>query len=117
MLAPAWQVLYLKTADMVNLGMSEKVGLEDRILMQTASIEVNRLICLDASIAAGYHIEEIVQVRRGGTAQSGAEGIAYTHRGYTGECSRGCGKSLGRQDGCGEDLEWQGARQRGVARA
>lgn len=30
--------------------------------MQTASIEINRLVCMDASIAAGYHIEEIVQV-------------------------------------------------------
>ena len=57
------QVVYLRLADMVKNKMSTNVPLAERILMQTASMETNRLMCLAASHAAGHHIEEIMQAR------------------------------------------------------
>ena len=49
-------------ADMVQRGLGDRVPLADRVVMQTASIETNRLLCMMASAAAKYHIEEILQV-------------------------------------------------------
>ena len=46
---------------MIKRSMAETVPLRDRITMQSASMEVNRVLCLLASKAAGYHIEEIMQ--------------------------------------------------------
>ncbi len=57
------QVVYLRVADMVKRCMGETVPLRDRITMQSASMEVNRVLCLLASRAAGFHIEEIMQAR------------------------------------------------------
>ena len=57
----ASQVVYLRVADMIKRSMGETVPLGDRITMQSASLEVNRVLCLLASKAAGYHIEEIMQ--------------------------------------------------------
>ena len=50
-------------ADMVKRSMGETVPLRDRITMQSASLEVNRVLCMLASRAAGHHIEEIMQAR------------------------------------------------------
>ena len=56
-------MVYLRVADMIKRSMGETVPLRDRITMQSASMEVNRVLCLLASKAAGYHIEEIMQAR------------------------------------------------------
>ena len=57
------QVVYLRVADMVKRSMGDTVPLRDRITMQSASMEVNRVLCLLASKAARFHIEEIMQAR------------------------------------------------------
>lgn len=40
----------------------EHVKLPDRLAMQSSANETNRLLCMMASAAMGYHIEEIFQV-------------------------------------------------------
>jgi len=72
-------VVYLRVADMVKRSMGETVPLRDRITMQSASMEVNRVLCLLASKAAGFHIEEIMQARsRGVLASTKSLGLPTT---------------------------------------
>jgi len=55
-------VIYMKVADIVKNSMGEWVRLADRLALQSAANEMNRLLCMMASAAAGYHIEEVMQV-------------------------------------------------------
>lgn len=50
-------------AQVVGGGCREWVRLADRLALQSAANEMNRLLCMMASAAAGYHIEEVMQVR------------------------------------------------------
>ena len=54
------QVVYLRPAVMVKS--PGQPPLADRLALQSASNEATRLLCALASAAAGYHVEEVVQV-------------------------------------------------------
>jgi hypothetical protein len=56
------QVVYMKVADVVKNSMTNYVPLTTRISIQSASNELNKLLCMMASAQAGYHIEEFMQV-------------------------------------------------------
>lgn len=55
-------VVYFRVADIVKNCMGDYVQLGDRLAMQSAANETNRLLCMMASAAKGYHIEELFQV-------------------------------------------------------
>ncbi len=55
------QVVYQKPADILKHNIGLYVNFEDRIALQSAFIELLRLLCWAASQHAGYQVEEIVQ--------------------------------------------------------
>lgn len=59
---PPLQVVYMKVADVVKNSMTQHVPLTTRISIQSASNELNKLLCMMASAQANYHIEEFMQV-------------------------------------------------------
>lgn len=52
----------MKVADVVKNSMTQYVQLPMRISIQSASNELNKLVCMMASAQANYHIEEFMQV-------------------------------------------------------
>jgi hypothetical protein len=56
------QVVYMKVGDVVKNSMTQYVQLPMRISIQSASNELNKLVCMMASAQANYHIEEFMQV-------------------------------------------------------
>ena len=55
-------MVYLRPAAMIKS--PAHPPLADRLALQSASNEATRLLCALASAAAGYQVEEVVQVRR-----------------------------------------------------
>ncbi len=63
-LSPTLQikVMYMRPANIIKNHMSQYVPLAERTALQCAGMEASRLLCHMASVAAGYHIEEMVHV-------------------------------------------------------
>ncbi|KAK9868542.1 hypothetical protein WJX84_002546 [Apatococcus fuscideae] len=55
-------VVYLKPANMLKRSMGRYIPIQDRISLQSASNELNRVLCHLASKRAGYLIEDFTQV-------------------------------------------------------
>eukprot|EP01025_Chloroclados_australasicus_P020287 TRINITY_DN2139_c0_g1_i1.p1 TRINITY_DN2139_c0_g1~~TRINITY_DN2139_c0_g1_i1.p1 ORF type:complete len:615 (+),score=57.80 TRINITY_DN2139_c0_g1_i1:214-2058(+) len=55
-------VLYVRMTEQWNRKFSEQVDMEDRLLMASSSIELQRILCHMVSKKMGYIVEELIQI-------------------------------------------------------